>query len=49
MTIRLSPLVAEHTYPLLLDLAFFLVCCTAWVAVVGNLDGLGAGRDTSQK
>ena len=35
-TVRLYSLAEEHTYPLLLDLAFFLVTFTAWVLIFGD-------------
>lgn len=36
MTVRLYPLVAEHTFPLLLDAGFFTVCFGAWLLIFGN-------------
>jgi hypothetical protein len=40
--VRLYPLIAEHYFPMLVDVAFLIVCLVGWAAVTGGADGPGS-------
>ena len=39
VTVRLFPIVSEHSMPLVVDLAFFLVLLVVWTVAVGTVYG----------